>query len=405
MNPYTNRSDVSIKSIKRSTRALMGCLGLISFFAFACSTVAQCVDARGIPVTLVRNDRLNDVAMASLGPRGEPIVQYNPRVLSMMALQTQRFFYMHECGHHALGHVLRRIPMGIEQEADCFGIVTLVRNGEFSDSDIQIVQGDLARAGRGDWTHLPGPQRAINLRACLAAAGTTTSSGPTLERDNDSDEMKSCLADMPDKCLSTCMTAFGLSNSVCSNQMCATTPTNVRSWRRKCEREVRNTAESDRANDASARLGFAGVVDKLLESSKNSFMSVRGSLDRTLDRDRIYNTQIILPGAEKCSIWIDDSGLSRPHYTCEIKASNDRNEIENQYLDMLRSIRSALPSASWTSSERIGTSGSIQKSTRFSETASNGRTVSIDISKRTGTLARTTGTYYLAVTFRSPESH
>jgi hypothetical protein len=35
------------------------------------------------------------------------------------------------------------------------------------DDEITVIQQDIARAGRGDWTHLPGGARAIILRRCL----------------------------------------------------------------------------------------------------------------------------------------------------------------------------------------------------------------------------------------------
>jgi hypothetical protein len=133
-------------------------------------TYDGCVDARGIPVASVRNDGLGDVAMATL-VNGQPVIVYNAIVLSWQQPQTRLFWYGHECGHHALGHGLGGYVIGREQQADCFGITSLVRLGLLSDSDVSVVQQDLSRTGRGDWEHLPGPVRAINLRRCLAEAG------------------------------------------------------------------------------------------------------------------------------------------------------------------------------------------------------------------------------------------
>ncbi len=135
-------------------------------------TFDGCVDAYGRPVFSSNYDALQDVAAANLAPNGSPIILYNRNVLMWMAPETRLFWYGHECGHHALGHLLGSgHPLSREQEADCFGIVTLVKEGLIDIDDVPKVQADLARLGPGDWTHLPGPQRAINLAACLEHGG------------------------------------------------------------------------------------------------------------------------------------------------------------------------------------------------------------------------------------------
>ncbi len=141
------------------------------FFAWSTAVYAQmtfdgCLDIRGRPVASIPNNNLNDVAVAMLSPNDEPLILYNPYTLSWLQPQTQQFFYYHECAHHALGHVFISIPTRREQEADCWAMRTLYER-VFDDEDVTIVQNDLARIGKGDWTHLPGPRRAINLRECL----------------------------------------------------------------------------------------------------------------------------------------------------------------------------------------------------------------------------------------------
>lgn len=149
-------------------------------YAHAQITYDGCIDIRGLPVASISDPSINDVAMASLAPDGAPIIRYNPRVLSWMHPQTRLFFYAHECGHHARGHNFGTVhPMAMEQDADCFAIKTLVDHGMLDDSDITVIQNDIANAGRADWTHLPGPQRAMNLRLCLSSgAPITTPSRP-----------------------------------------------------------------------------------------------------------------------------------------------------------------------------------------------------------------------------------
>ena len=64
---------------------------------------------------------LNDVAMASLTPQGQPIIRYNPNVLARLSQTSRLFWYLHECGHHALAHTLgRNMGMLSEREADCW---------------------------------------------------------------------------------------------------------------------------------------------------------------------------------------------------------------------------------------------------------------------------------------------
>jgi len=130
-------------------------------------TFDGCSDFRGIAVASIMNTNLPDVAAANWAPNGAPIIMYNPYVLARLSPQTRLFFYAHECAHHALGHAIRSIPFHQEQEADCWGIRTLVARGALNGSqDVMAVQNDLSFSP-GDWTHVPGPRRAINLRACL----------------------------------------------------------------------------------------------------------------------------------------------------------------------------------------------------------------------------------------------
>ena len=136
-----------------------------------------CRDIRGIPVVSIENNFIQDVAIASLDYYGRPKIEFNRNILASFALPTRWFWYGHECGHHARGHNFGMVhPMNVEQDADCFGIVTMVRNNRISLADVAVVESDLARLGPGDWTHLPGPRRAINLRQCLQNAGITTQS-------------------------------------------------------------------------------------------------------------------------------------------------------------------------------------------------------------------------------------
>src|SRR5579864_4450134 len=157
---------------------LLGALSAPKTWAQAV-TYDGCKDIRDIPVASVVNYSLGDIAAAAIAPNGAPIIYYNPRVLASTRWQTRLFFYAHECGHHALGHTLQGLRLGQEQEADCWGIETLYRANLLTDADVAMIQLDLSSFGRGDWTHLPGPMRAVNLRRCLGTTSSGSSSDET----------------------------------------------------------------------------------------------------------------------------------------------------------------------------------------------------------------------------------
>jgi hypothetical protein len=121
----------------------------------------------GYPVASIMAPNLQDVATAVVDPNAGPVIYYNPYVLAWLQPQTRVFFYYHECAHHVLGHTIGSThPLFVEQQADCWAIRSLIGSGNFNQHDVAVVQGDLAAAGRGDWTHLPGPQRALKLALC-----------------------------------------------------------------------------------------------------------------------------------------------------------------------------------------------------------------------------------------------
>lgn len=137
---------------------------------FGCFSVqaqpAQCVDYRGIPVVVVPDRNLPDVAMAKLLPNGAPVIYFNPIALNRLSPITQQWLFGHECGHHALGHYARQNHNTAEQEADCFGIRWLASTGTLTPQGLRQIQYEIAHFP-GDWTHLPGPVRAQNLARCL----------------------------------------------------------------------------------------------------------------------------------------------------------------------------------------------------------------------------------------------
>ncbi|WP_146204206.1 hypothetical protein [Massilia glaciei] len=148
---------------------IFACLYSMHLSVWAQVTYEGCNDIRNMPVASISDYSVQDIAVAMLAPNGTPQIRYNQNVLVSVAPQTRVFFYMHECGHHALGHNFGTThPLRMEQDADCFAIQTMVKNRMVNASDIRVIQADLYSRARGDWSHLPGPMRAINLGRCLA---------------------------------------------------------------------------------------------------------------------------------------------------------------------------------------------------------------------------------------------
>jgi hypothetical protein len=170
--PYGSYREGESMTSKRpvGVAGIVAALALVgSVRAEAQITFGGCRDAGGRAVRSELSYQLPDVAAASVDQNG-PVIYYNPTVLGTLSEQTRLFFYGHECGHHNLAHTFTGShPLTREQSADCWGIVTLWRAGLLGPSDLPIIQRDLSMSP-GDWTHLPGPYRAINLAGCLGNA-------------------------------------------------------------------------------------------------------------------------------------------------------------------------------------------------------------------------------------------
>ncbi len=124
--------------------------------------------AYGKLVPSIADASLNNIAVARLDPSNSPVIFYNPNITAHTSLPTNIFFYYHECAHHILGHTVGlAYPLIMEQQADCLAIQTLVQTGRFGSQEIKQVQQDISMFANEDWTHINGPQRAINLAACL----------------------------------------------------------------------------------------------------------------------------------------------------------------------------------------------------------------------------------------------
>ena len=133
---------------------------------------SKCVDYYKRPVLHVRNDKIGDVASSNMmrlqGVNMGPMTIVNINRITKLSRASQLFFIAHECGHHVLGHLYFRRPgQVVEQEADCYAIRSLIRNGMFTLKDVASVQSDLRQYGRASQYHATGSERASALIQCM----------------------------------------------------------------------------------------------------------------------------------------------------------------------------------------------------------------------------------------------
>lgn len=140
-------------------------------WAQASPTYGGCMDATSRPVKSVVDSSLNDIAQATLDASRQPIIRYNPEILSQALPETRFFWYLHECGHHALGHVALGTAYGLpaERAADCWAAQALVKLQKMTPERFQQIALGFA-ANPGDWQHLPGPQRTLDIVGCAYAS-------------------------------------------------------------------------------------------------------------------------------------------------------------------------------------------------------------------------------------------
>ncbi|WP_072390968.1 hypothetical protein [Hyphomicrobium sp. CS1GBMeth3] len=125
----------------------------------------RCYDYRGAVVRTLQTTQLGDVGRASIIGR-IPIISLDPDRLATLPAKLQTFFYMHECAHHVLGHVIRP-TLTSEREADCWSINYGREAGLFSRADVEGFAPHLASSRGSRFGHLPGPARLAHLLKCF----------------------------------------------------------------------------------------------------------------------------------------------------------------------------------------------------------------------------------------------
>ena len=98
---------------------------------------------------------------------GERVILWNQKANAAASRTTQLFLYLHECGHHSLGHLSHHEDTpAIEREADCWAIQLMVDGGMLSGRHINLLEHEL-RLIRGDQLHLGGDALLASLIQCL----------------------------------------------------------------------------------------------------------------------------------------------------------------------------------------------------------------------------------------------
>ena len=97
---------------------------------------------------------------------GMPIIFLDPAVLESLPANLQFFFKLHECGHHALGHLFAPSSRS-EKEADCWAINEERRLAGLAKDDVIAWKPQFAASRGSQVGHLPGPQRIEFLLGCF----------------------------------------------------------------------------------------------------------------------------------------------------------------------------------------------------------------------------------------------
>ena len=124
-----------------------------------------CRDFRNRLVRTVDVPDLGDAGRAEF-VQGNPIIMFDPALMAGLPDNLQVFFKLHECGHHALGHLFAPSTRS-EKEADCWAIKQGRTIAGFTKDDIIAWKPHFATSRGDTFGHLPGPQRVEFLLGCF----------------------------------------------------------------------------------------------------------------------------------------------------------------------------------------------------------------------------------------------
>ncbi len=124
-----------------------------------------CRDFKRRPVRVVEVPSLGDVGRAEYIGSG-PVIKVDPMIMQTLPVSLQNFFALHECAHHALGHLFAP-TIDSEKEADCWAMKEGVKRRTFEVTDVESWR-PFFQNSRGSVFHLPGPKRVAYLINCFA---------------------------------------------------------------------------------------------------------------------------------------------------------------------------------------------------------------------------------------------
>ena len=164
---------ISIPASGWRTSLLATCLGaVLASTASAQVPYEGCTDRAGRPIVGIVSDSLPYAGWATIRD-GTPVIYWNPKRQYSPQGVTLVYLYLHECAHHALGHVYKW-PESLEErklferQADCWSYQLLVDGGMLSGGRRDVLERDF-RDFTGDATHLGGDALMQSLQSCLAA--------------------------------------------------------------------------------------------------------------------------------------------------------------------------------------------------------------------------------------------
>jgi hypothetical protein len=134
-------------------------------------TPMRCYDFRGVVVRTLESTELGDVGRATVIAR-MPIIQLDPDRMATLPPKLQMFFYMHECAHHVLAHIIRP-TLESEREADRWAVQYGKAAGLFTRSDVEGFAPYFAASKGSPFGHLPGPERSAFLLQAFDEPDTT----------------------------------------------------------------------------------------------------------------------------------------------------------------------------------------------------------------------------------------
>ncbi len=131
-----------------------------------------CVLDDGTQVPVYLDKTLNNVAVARGGGAQGLRIVVNPNALALFKPATRLFWMAHECAHQQLGHTLGNFSPDRENEADCYAIRQLVKDGQVNAAGLQDIQSDISKIGGDGRVYLSGPKRADLIFTCALTLPT-----------------------------------------------------------------------------------------------------------------------------------------------------------------------------------------------------------------------------------------